>query len=53
MEELRQIALELLDSYEYAEEANIAEYCTHDFYGQIESLRKECADLRKHIASIT
>lgn len=53
MEELRQIALELLDSYEYAEESNIGEYCTHDFRGQIERLCKECADLREHIVNIT
>ncbi|WP_342480415.1 hypothetical protein NST07_25720 [Paenibacillus sp. FSL L8-0340] len=52
MEELRQIALDLLESYHSAEQSVINEYATHDIRGKLAELDREVAELRDHIVSI-
>lgn len=53
MEELCQIALDLLESYHSAEESAINEYVTHDIRGKLAELEREVKELRNHIVSIT
>ncbi|WP_156949710.1 hypothetical protein [Paenibacillus sp. FSL R7-269] len=52
MEELHQIALDLLDAYYHAEQAVIAEYSTHTERDFAE-LEREVSGIRERIASIT
>ncbi|MEK5178511.1 hypothetical protein [Paenibacillus odorifer] len=53
MEELRQIALDLLESYHSAEESAIHEYITHDVRGKLADLERKVSELRDHIVNIT
>ncbi|WP_342439329.1 hypothetical protein NSS79_10660 [Paenibacillus sp. FSL L8-0436] len=52
MEELRQIALDLLDDYLSAEGSAINEYSTN-VLGQLAELEREVEELRERIVNIT
>lgn len=52
MEELRQVALELLDAWDSAERAVIQEYSGH-VAEELAELSREVSELRERIASIT